>query len=394
MSRECQLLLLGCAPAPSESDDARLQTLAREGVDWNQVLSLASRHAVLPLLCSRLLRTCREIVSREVLEEFQSQWRENVGRNLFLISELTRILALLEANGIEAVPFKGPALSALVYGNISLRQFADLDIFLHRDDIPLAKNLLLSQGYRPEIALPEPQEAAYLGSQYHYVLIDVAREVMVELHWEFTPRYLHFPLASTGLWDRLERRNLSGIEVCNFSPEDLLLILCTHGTEHFWGRLGWVCDVAQLICREAMAWDRVFDTAEKLGCQRMLSLGLFLASDLVGASLPAKISARQQSDPAVVWLAQLVRKSLFGQANFLVDFFQNNFFQVGVRGLWREKIGYCFYLPFTPTISDWECISLPARLSFLYSFLRPLRLMIKYLSKFKAKSGPDFGLDQ
>ena len=34
---------------------------------------------------------------------------------------------------------------------------------------------------------------------------------------------------------------------------ELLLILCLHGTKHFWSSLGWLVDVAELIRREGFA---------------------------------------------------------------------------------------------------------------------------------------------
>ena len=224
----------------------------------------------------------------------------------------------------------------------------------------MAKRLLISRGYEPEISLSESREQAYLKSQYHYVMVNRAAGVQVELHWEFTPNYLHFPLASPGLWDRLERRSLAGTEVFNFSPEDLLLILCTHGAEHFWGRLGWICDVAELIAHREISWSKVFGLAKKLGCERMLSLGAFLAADLLGASLPDDLLQRLQRDRVVRSLARQVRRNLFSKANF----FSNIFFQLRARERLREKLGYGFYLPFTPTISDWMWISLPPSLSF------------------------------
>src|SRR3712207_8653927 len=39
-----------------------------------------------------------------------------------------------------------------------------------------------------------------------------------------------------------------------------LLILCVHGTKHIWGRLSWICDVAELLRTQPdMDWEYVLD---------------------------------------------------------------------------------------------------------------------------------------
>jgi hypothetical protein len=234
--------------------------------------------------------------------------------------------------------------------------------------------------------LPPGREAAYLKSQYHYVLINGRNRATVELHWEFTPRYLQFPLASQGLWDRLQQLMLSGKEVLTFSPEDLLLILCVHGTEHSWERLGWICDVAYLIdsC-PALKWDRVLDLAGRLNCERMLFLGLYLATELLGASVPDDLMPRLQAHREVKQLARQVLYSVSHETDpSWAKACKEFFFQIRAREGFCDKFRFCFYLFFTPTISDWQLVPLPGRLSFLYYMVRPVRLVLKNFQVWKA----------
>ncbi len=374
-------MLLCCARLRLTPEaESRILMLMQTPLDWNYLIQASFRHAVVPLLYRHLKDVASAPVSGDIGKRLEEECRANTVWNLLLTSELTKILALLEGQGILAVPFKGPALAAFVYGGISLRQFGDLDLFLRREDLPQAKRLLIAQGYEPEISLSEGREQAYLKSQYHYVMVNRADRVQVELHWEFTPKYLHFPLASMGLWDRLERRTLAGREVFDFSPEDLLLILCVHGTEHGWERLGWICDVAELIAHREISWSKVFGLAKKLGCERMLSLGVFLSADLLGASIPDDLLQRLQSDKVVRSLARYVWRNLFSKANFFSDIF----FQLGARERLRDKLRYGFYLPLTPTISDWTWISLPPSLSFFYYLIRPIRLAMKHWFRLKS----------
>ena len=40
---------------------------------------------------------------------------------------------------------------------------------------------------------------------------------------------------------------LAALAYGNLSLENLLLVRCAHGSKHLWERLGWICDVAELI---------------------------------------------------------------------------------------------------------------------------------------------------
>src|SRR5262249_22989147 len=155
---------------------------------------------------------------------------------------------------IPAVPFKGPALAASAYGNLALREFADLDILLLERDVPRARDLLLAWGYGPRVD----------ETDYDILVYNESQGIGVELHWKFAQRY-HLPPDPGAFWGRLEGASLCGRPVRAFSAVDLLLILCAHGAKHGWERLAWVCDVARhLAARGDLDW------AEALGRARAL----------------------------------------------------------------------------------------------------------------------------
>src|SRR5262249_35075205 len=157
---------------------------------------------------------------------------DNASRNLFLAAELGRLLDLLELQGIRAIPYKGPVLAASVYGKLSLREAGDLDILIHRRDVLRGRELLLSMGYRPEVELSRRQEAALLRSASEYNFVTADGDIRVEVHWAVAPHFFGLALDLEHVWDRRQPVSLAGMTVYSFSPEDLLLVLCAHGTKH------------------------------------------------------------------------------------------------------------------------------------------------------------------
>ena len=100
------------------------------------------------------------------------------------------------------------------------------------------------------------------------------------------------------------------------------------------------------------------DQARALKSERMLSLGLYLASDLLGAPLPEEIRARVHSDPAVKSLARQVGERLFREV--LPGVFESWRFQVRIRDRLWDGCRYCFGLVMTPTGLELTLIPLPA----------------------------------
>ncbi|MCA9471117.1 MAG: nucleotidyltransferase family protein [Nitrospira sp.] len=51
-------------------------------------------------------------------------------------------------------------------------------------------------------------------------------------------------------------------QVRSLRAEELLLILCVHGSKHVWEELKWVCDVTELIRAQQIGWMRLLQLAE------------------------------------------------------------------------------------------------------------------------------------
>lgn len=377
-------LLFCCARTHVDEVTAeRIRVLLQRDVDWTYLQQAAFRHRVLPLVYSTLSTVCPEAVPEPVLEELSDQFHAHVGRNLLLAGELLKLLKLLEKHGISGVPYKGPALAVAAYGDLALRWFSDLDILIHREDFPRVKAALVARGYRAQpqgapLQLSATQEAVYLRHYPDCSFIPPDGRVTVEIHWAFTSKFFRFQLDPKPLWQRLEYIDLLGSSIPALPAEELLLVLCAHGTKHHWGRLSWICDIAELLrSYPTLNWERVFEQAVALGGERMLLLGLFLAHTLLGSPLPAIAEDRLQADRIVRLLAARVYADLFYDPGIYGDrfVFGHILFHLQARERLRDRLEYILHFLTAPTVHDWALVPLPQRLTFLYYLLRPLRLL-------------------
>jgi hypothetical protein len=373
-------LLIYCArTAMPASIAAQIRELAGRPLDWDYILAEAAENSIGPLLDRNLRAFAEDAVPAAAMERLKNASRANTVRCLFLTAELHKILELFRSNGILAIPYKGPVLAEQAYGDVTLRNFEDLDFILVQRDMPKAHELILGLGYRakyPWILSAEAMKSLVPG-EYNYR--DDARRTMVELHTELTLR--HFPVVPdvSEFARRLATVVVGGNDVQTFAPEDLLTALCIHGSKDFWERLSWIVDISELVQRNpGLNWERAFQIAESLRAERMLHLGLALAADLFDAPLPNGVRNRVRGDEVANSVAREVEVRLLGREwprfNTRERFrFRRRMVRGALAG-WR----YSMRLAVIPAEEDWKMLRLPGPLASLYVALRPLRLLYKY----------------
>jgi hypothetical protein len=385
-------LLLSCARTRMKPATAqRLRQALKETIDWNYLIREAFYHGTIPLLFWNLSRLVPDDVPKTTLDQLKASSNAIACWNLFLTGELLELLNLFREGGIRALPLKGPVLAASAYGNLSLRQFCDLDILVSKEDMLKAKEVLISQGYHPDLKLTAGEEEAYLKSHHDYKFLKSEDSVVVEIQWGITQWFLAFPLDFDDLWKRRQKMSLAGAEVASLAPDDLLLILSVHGTKHQWSQLKWVCDIAEFVrtYSDKIDWKCLLARARMKGGERMVLLGLSLAQDLLGAECPKEIRERLNENQNVKYLVRQVSGKLFSGgvgSQRLRD--ETPFFYWRSRERWQDKLailrnylpGYFFRIVI-PNRRDQEFWQLPRFLWGLYYTLRPIRLIYNHWSR-------------
>jgi hypothetical protein len=376
---EAELLLRSAKVHRDLEKNDRIVALLQKEMDWVYLKEMALQHGLMPILYQCLKSYAPNSIPRSILTQFRDHALSSASRSLVMTEELLALLDFLKAEGIPAVPYKGPVVAVSLYKDLAIRPFNDLDILVKRKDLFKAMDVMTSLGYQPHFQLTRAQVAAFLKSKYELPLTHRNGWLTVELKWNLVEDFFSFPLDQEALWERLQSIPINGKEVLTFSPEDLLIILCMHGATHLWPNLIWICDIAQLIdVHKDLNWESVLRHARTLRSERMLYLGLSLSVRLLHASLPEEVEHRVEGDSVVKNLSQEVMEHLFVRSNDPPAPWSNALFHLRVRECLKDKLLYGTRLAMTTTVEDWSFFCLPDSLFALYHLLRPLRLALKY----------------
>ena len=387
VSDEFRLLLLCARTRVTAAQHELIRKLACGELDWEFTLGKAYWHSLTPLLYRNLNAVCSDCVPAQVLGQLESHYLASANRTLVLTAELIRVLRILESANISAVPYKGPALASLAYGNVALRKFCDLDLVVRPRDILRAKSLLIEHGYQwhrhpGQVTGPGEIRKNRFWHEYNFVHPDC--NTVIDLHWGISNQRFPFDIDMDDLWKDLVPAHLLGQNVRVFPAPALLLFLCVHGSKDlWWKRLGWICDVGQTLATTPhIDWPATFRLASETGTRRMFLLGLALAGGLLQAPIPDQVWGWIRSDRAVQTLERYVRHRLFDPATLRDRALEKPRFRLRVRERLRDRIpvlrhllGSAFVALFVPREQDRASVKLSGSLSALYYLVRPARLV-------------------
>ena len=385
---EIELLLCGCRIRIDAETAKHIRETLQKDVDWTRLVQASIDHGVTALLFRGLLQEAGDQVPPDIANGAVAFIDSQRKSNQFFAAELVRIVRQLQRNGVAAMPFKGPVLAQMAYGDLGLRTFSDLDFLVREQDIPACLDTLGTLEYEVALDLSPVQEAAFRKYSYHYFFLRKDRRIAVEAHWAFAPRSLVLRINYAGLWQRAQQLNLAGETMPSFCLEDQLMILCVHGSKHLWDRLQMVCDVAEMLqACPSLDWLVLFERARSQGCLRMLLLGLTLANRLMEVPLPAQAQALIARDRTVVDLANRAQQSLFCGRRIYREVYELSRFRLRMHDGFRDQIPYFVRTVASPRRHHIARIRLPEFLFFVYYpiklvhdyFLLPIWLAGKYL---------------
>ena len=252
---ETRLLLALATAAPDDVRSGQAEAAACEIDDWDRFARIVSDHKVLPLVYPNLKRTCGTRIPDRTMADMKRRMLASAQHNLLLATEMVSLHDHAEAANLAMLAFKGPILTAHAYGDLTRREFGDLDLLVRPSDVDRAATLLTARGYR---------ESTRLNLSWERTFVHDERNIEVDLHWAIAPTEVGpysaaFRYDLDGLWDRRRSLKILNREVQTFGAEDTLITLCQNSVKDFfrstWPHLSWFCDLAHVISAEPqMDW--------------------------------------------------------------------------------------------------------------------------------------------
>jgi hypothetical protein len=373
------LLLTACSTLSLEQRDARLRSVLSQPLHWNELLALADRHGVQPLLFQGL-SSVANAVPAEPMGVLAERYQANLHKALFLSRELISILDCLESAGVEAMPYKGLALAETIYGDIALRQSGDIDLLIRPQDLPRICQALAPLGFVPHGNFSVPELRAYLKSGYESAFDAPAGKNLLEVQWAILPRFYSVDFDMGAGFRRAVMTTVAGRGIKSPSLEDLFIILTLHAAKHVWGRLIWLCDLSRMMNVPQLDWRQITSQAEELGIARILRVTVLLANRLLNAPLPVEMQ-RRPTDNDTSLLADEIRGYIESASEYDVESAAYFRLMLRLRERLSDRLRFLTRLVWTPGPGEWESIRLPAPLFPLYHVVRLWRLTTKLVAR-------------
>jgi len=382
-SPEFDLLVACCANSSSHDscDDIsshkrhadRIRQILSRPLDWERFLNLVDHHRVVPQVYGQLSVLAHLVPARQI-ESLRLRYRDNARKALWFTGELIRILGHFESLGIKALPFKGSVLAQILYGEVTQRQFGDLDILVRAADVPRARAALLNLGYRPEIELATHQEHAFIAAGYECPFHSAHGPNLLELQWRIAPRFYSVEFEVADLFERADEISLGGRPMRTLCAPDLLLALCVHAAKHVWVQLSWLCDIAQLARSGQLDWNAIQEESRRLGIERIVALNFVLAHKLLGSPVPPAIQKCLRDDPSTTVVGDEILRVIERSTHYNTESLSYFRLMMRLRERRQDQARFLWRLAVTPSVSEWSAVRLPKPLQPLYRLVRLSRL--------------------
>lgn len=161
----------------------RVNVLLHGGFDWVYFLRLADYHNYLAA-AYRFFRDSGNFddLPDHVKVEFEKEYLLSQARFAKKESELIEILGAFEAQGLDAVVFKGIPQAYILYNDPGIRVSMDIDLLIDKSQIEKAQQVLFDLGFSIYPGLITEQE--YREHHFHLIYSrGENKDIVVELHW-------------------------------------------------------------------------------------------------------------------------------------------------------------------------------------------------------------------
>lgn len=266
--------------------DEQTHDLSLPLVNWESLIKLAQRHRLVPHVCEALGMSNWDGVpdwAKRKLKRLQ----KSVGmKSCQLAGELTTIFDQFGKAGIPIRSFKGPTLAVETHGGLQRRQFNDLDLLIHPQDLWDSLSIFRQIGYQAGIAgldqLSSRRTKKLAARNYEMSLLRPGANgvTLVDLHWRHSNVESFFPTDHGTLFDGDTTCEIGSHVIPTMPMKQQVSYLAYHACKHQCMRLTWLCDFAVAIGKLPRNEWAAFLRELNISCRRMVVCLLLLLEKL------------------------------------------------------------------------------------------------------------------
>jgi hypothetical protein len=378
-------LLLSCARVLPKQEDLSLRDEAfSSGINEDKFLFWVQRHLVAPLVYQNLKSEKR--ISTNSLLQLKKASDLNQLKVLSAQSLQIKLQSYLNNRQIKGFFLKGLPIAELYYGDIGLRHFMDIDIWVEAKYLNDLIQFLIGLGYKSEFYFSDFNEVqgSYIKLiDYHVHLRNdsVLYPSIVEVHWKLRDRLGNFKFDPVTEYEKTILLRNPNVPLRALDHYEQFIFLCTHGAEHGWFRLKWLFDLPQIIDKIDFDWTFMLKRAKELNSLEQLLLTFLVMNELIGIQMPEQV--RKEISLNKFWFKlKYIRHLVTYKGSYCDSNIEQvlSFFYVlsqNSKGLFNKKL----ILKNLTSPNDWKLLPLPSWLFFLYFPLRPFLILWRRIFK-------------
>lgn len=335
---EDKLIIYASRTVIDNQTKKKIKELIRKDLDWNYIIISACRNEVSLLLTYQINHICPEEIPPAYLRLLKDAFNRGVKYHLLLTAELIDILKIFEQYNIQAIPHTGPSLNQRAYRNIALREINWINLIINEKDVLKSKEILLSLGYKLKYQPISGKESAFIKSVREYIFTKNRGSIQINLRWNYLADSFSSPIAIERIWDYKQMNSISinRFELINPVVEDLFLVLCIECAKKQWIRLGYICDIAELVRNNSgLDWNKIFFASKNRRMQKIVQINLYLINELFKVDIPQTIL--NQIDDDIRDISIKLIKRIFTQNDYLIKMRRENKIDKSLRFQIREN---------------------------------------------------------
>ncbi|MFH1776553.1 MAG: nucleotidyltransferase family protein [Candidatus Omnitrophota bacterium] len=276
---------------------------ANSKIDWNCFVKTARSDNITSLLYQEITRSsCDKIkIPPHIQKILKEDYVNTTTRNLIILQELNRVLGNFTDKRISVIVLKGAALLENVYQDIGLRNLADIDLLIRKEQLPGIIQTLEQLGYTTPfnwVDYKAVTNSRYLNSIY-YVRPKGKISVILHLHWHIinttVPAYTYGDIDVERFWQGAEPATIANCRTKVLSPHHLIIHLSEHLLKHSYHPFILFCDLAQAISsylNNRLDWETLICQSREMGLQRPVYYALYFTRRFLKIDIPEKATQR------------------------------------------------------------------------------------------------------